>query len=162
MSPSKESSAPAVFRTGDVGRVVARLARQVEHGLAAVDLTVAQYRVLVLLADGSAASSSLADRLTVSPPSVTAVVDGLVTRGLVVRSPDPDDRRRWNLALTDDGIRVLHEADDSVAVRLDAIAAHLPPDSSDAFRALAHWQVALDGYREERRQVKARERESTS
>jgi len=56
--------------------------------------------MLSLLADGSSASSALAGRLAVSPPSVTAVVDGLVTRGLVERQADADDRRRLTLLLT--------------------------------------------------------------
>ena len=67
------------------GRVAARLARQVELGLASVDLTLSQYRILILLVEGKEAASSLADKLAVSRPSVTAVVDGLVQRGAVER-----------------------------------------------------------------------------
>src|SRR5690349_21731217 len=76
------------------GRAIARLAKHLENGLAPLDVSVPQYRVLALLAEGSAASSALAGRLAVSPPSITAVVDGLVARDLVTRTPDPDDRRR--------------------------------------------------------------------
>src|SRR3954447_21942551 len=107
------------------GRAIARLAKHLEHGLAPVDLSVPQYRVLALLAGGPAASSWLADRLTVSPPSVTAVVDGLAVRGLVVRVPDPSDRRRLNLVLTEEGQRVLVAADESVNERLVEIAARV-------------------------------------
>ena len=70
-----------------LGRVVARLARQVELALATVDLTLPQYRVLILLGEGKEAASALADKLAVSRPSVTGVVDGLVARGLVQREP---------------------------------------------------------------------------
>ena len=111
-----------------------------------------QYRVLALLAGGPAASSWLADRLTVSPPSVTAVVDGLVARDLVVRIPDPSDRRRLNLELTDEGRRILVAADDSVNERLTEIAAHLVGrEPSAAIDDLEEWHDALDAYREERR-----------
>jgi long-chain acyl-CoA synthetase len=141
------------------GRAIARLAKHLEHGLAPVDLSLPQYRVLALLAEGSAASSSLADRLTVSPPSITAVVDGLVARDLVVRKPDPSDRRRLNLELTDDGRRLLVEADDSVHARLDAIAAHLDrAESAHAVQRLEEWHDALDSFRDEkRREQRARQ-----
>ena len=64
--------------TTGAARAVARLAKQVEVALAPLDLSLPQYRVLALLGDGSTASSVLARKLAVSPPSVTAVVDGLV------------------------------------------------------------------------------------
>src|SRR3954464_14966284 len=38
----------------------------------------------------------------VRPPTVTAVVDGLVARGLVERQSDPEDRRRLTLLLPRD------------------------------------------------------------
>src|SRR5438552_18615506 len=79
-------------------RALARLARHVEHALDSLELSLPQYRLLSLLGDGSSASSALAGRLAVSPPSVTAVVDGLVTRGLVERHADAADRRRLTLA----------------------------------------------------------------
>jgi len=83
--------------------VLARLARQVEVGLATVDLSLAQYRFLALLAEGSSAASALASGLTVSRPSVTAVADGLVSRGLVERRADGDDRRVVGHTLTAKG-----------------------------------------------------------
>lgn len=139
------------------GRAIARLAKHLEHGLAPVDLSVPQYRVLALLAGGPAASSWLADRLTVSPPSVTAVVDGLVARDLVVRIPDPSDRRRLNLELTEAGRRLLVDADESVNERLIQIAAHLDGvDSAEAVHDFEQWHDALDAFRDERqREAKA-------
>ena len=67
--------------TTGAARAVARLAKQVEVALGPLDLSLPQYRVLALLGEGSTASSVLARRLAVSPPSVTAVVDGLVGAG---------------------------------------------------------------------------------
>ena len=103
-------------------RAVARMARQVELALAPLDLSLPQYRVLALLADGSTASSVLARQLAVSAPSVTAVVDGLVGRGLVERRPDPEDRRRLTLLLTRDGRKLIATADATAEARLDDIA----------------------------------------
>ena len=65
------------------GRVAARLAKVVERSLHELDLSLAQYRLLGNLADGPSQASTLAERLIVSRPSVTALADGLVERGLV-------------------------------------------------------------------------------
>ena len=75
-------------------RAAARLARFVTVGLADTDLSLPQYRLLAFLDDGGTAHADLAQRLTVSGPSVTALVDGLVGRGYVERRKDPDDGRR--------------------------------------------------------------------
>src|SRR6476646_10183440 len=112
-------------------RAVARLAKQIEIALVPLDLSLPQYRVLALLGEGSTASSVLARRLAVSPPTVTSVVDGLVARGLVERQAAPEDRRRLTLLLTRDGKRVLAAADAAAETRLDEIAAFLdePPEA---------------------------------
>ena len=91
-----------------------------------MDLTLPQYRVLGILAEGSAAASGLADRLAVRPPSITAIIDGLVARGLVDRRHEESDRRRIALRLTDEGARIVAEADLSVDEYLASIAACLP------------------------------------
>jgi len=151
MSDSKQQ--PITVRS--VGLAIARLARQLELGLEPVDLSLPQYRILGILADGSSASSALADHLTVTPPSITAVVDGLVSRGLVRRSGDPDDRRRVHLELTDAGRRVLDDAEVQVSARLLAIARFF--DDIDPDVAVAHlreWHTSLDGYRQARLEAK--------
>ena len=131
------------------GRVAARLARQVDVGLAQVDLSLPQYRILMFLAEGSVAASALADSLAVSRPSVTAVVDGLVSRGLVERRHDEGDRRRVGHALTEEGRRVLEEADAAVNARLAEIASFLSDegDAAAAFEGLEKWRLALDTFR---------------
>ena len=133
------------------GRVIARLARQLELALATVDLTLPQYRVLILLAEGNEAASALAEKLAVSRPSVTGVVDGLVARGLVQRITVPDDRRRVDHDLTDQGRAVIEVAEAEVQRRLGEIAAHRPDQAASAFAGLEPWREALDSYRTARR-----------
>jgi long-chain acyl-CoA synthetase len=139
------------------GRVVARLARQLEVALARVDLTVSQYRVLAILDAGvgglgptgrGEGASVLADKLGVTRPSITGVVDGLVLRGLVERHPEGSDRRRIGVVLTAEGRRLLADADAEAERRLTEIAEELgPARRPDAISGLAGWQEALDGYR---------------
>jgi long-chain acyl-CoA synthetase len=142
------------------GRVAARLARQVELALATVDLTLSQYRILIILGEGKEAASSLADKLAVTRPSITAVVDGLVARGLVERHADQGDRRRVSHDITAAGLETLARADIAVDEWLAEIAAAgataddgATGDSSStgsaeqAFAELNSWHAALRSYK---------------
>ncbi len=132
-------------RHRQVGRTAAWLAKQVEIGLATVDLSLPQYRVLGLLDESSAVSSDIASRLDVRPPTVTAVVDGLVARGLVERRPVEGDRRLVSHALTGDGRRSLVAGDAAVFERLRATVDALDTDRDRvlAFDGLEAWRRAL-------------------
>ena len=124
---------------------MAWLSKQAEVALAGVDLTLAQYRVLGLLAEGSAMSSAISDRLAVRPPSVTALVDGLVARGLVDRRADAGDRRRVAVTVTAAGLELLAAADAAVDARLVEIASWLGDDDggNEALGGLGRWSAAL-------------------
>ncbi len=112
---------PGPYVPAHPGHTLARLARQIEVAVSTVDLTLSQYRVLAILGDGCEASSKLAEKLAVSRPSVTGVVDGLVTRGLVRRDHTTGDRRRIDVGLTDAGRLVLAAADAAVEQRMERI-----------------------------------------
>jgi len=131
-----------------VGRTAAWLAKQVELGLGQVDLSLPQYRILGLLDEHSAQSSVLAERLAVRPPTVTAVVDGLVARGLVERQPVEGDRRRVGHALTPAGLDLLHRADAAIEDRLQLVVDAMddPAAAEEAFTGLARWGRALVAY----------------
>lgn len=134
-------------------RAAARLARTVENALSDTGVSLPQYRMLVFLDElGSAAASALAGRLGVSRPSVTALADGLVSRGFAQRVPDPNDRRRVGHVITPDGRDALARADHAVSARLDDLASKIPnpADRAAAFEGLTHWIVALDTEREAR------------
>ena len=131
------------------GRVAARLAKQVERALAEVDLSLAQFRLIANLSEGPSAASALAERLIVSRPSVTALADGLVERGLVERRPEPGDRRSVIHVLTDKGARVVGEADAAIDRRLAAVASELADtERKRAFGGLRAWEKALDQTRD--------------
>lgn len=130
------------------GRVAARLAKVVERSLGEADISLPQYRLLVYLSERSEAASVLADALAVRPPSVTALVDGLVARGLVERRPDVVDRRRVTHALTDEGRRTLEAADEAVVAALHVLLAAVPAARRRrALEGLDAWGEALDAAR---------------
>jgi DNA-binding MarR family transcriptional regulator len=147
-APSSRAGAPV---DSQPGHVIARLARQVELAAATVDLTLSQYRVLALLAEGPEAASALAEKLAVSRPSVTGVIDGLASRQLVTRQHDEGDRRRIGLDLTSEGRRLLAAADAEIDRRLRDIADYRPDGATAPFEGLEPWREALDRYRTARR-----------
>jgi long-chain acyl-CoA synthetase len=137
-----------------VGRTVARLGRQVEVALAGVDLTIAQYRALTQLSEGAEASSSLAAKLAVSRPSATAVVEGLVERGLVERQHFAEDRRRVSVYLTDAGWRVLGLADEAVGAKLaDVLTVVSSRRAARALSGIAEWGRAMDANKARKKAV---------
>jgi len=133
----------------EAGRIAAWISRQVEVGLSGGDLSLSQYRVLGLLAEGMTLPSSMADRLDVRRPSITAVVDGLVSRDYVVRTHEADDRRQVTHGITEAGRNALAAADRAVDTRLCSILEYLEDDGemADAFRGLALWGKALSAWR---------------
>jgi DNA-binding MarR family transcriptional regulator len=147
----------AELNYSSIGWTVARLARQVEVALATLELSPAQYRMLVQIARGTDASSSLAQKLAVSAPSVTSVVEALVQRGAVERAHSAADRRRIALALTEYGRGLLGAAEEALHQRLEAIAAELEDDAlvSSAMSAMAIWGEALDRARARRHAQRA-------
>jgi long-chain acyl-CoA synthetase len=125
-------------------RALAYLARATEVALADTGLSLSQYRLLCYLSRGSSAASPAARQLATSRPSVTALVDGVVAKGLVTRLPDAADRRRITLALTPEGFAVVERADAAITARLGALAAHLAPEDAErAVGALGLWLEAL-------------------
>ncbi len=68
------------------------------------DISVPQFRTLAFLNEHEGASlSDAAEFIGLTLPSMSKLVDGLVTRGLVTRQTHPGDRRRMTLTLTGAG-----------------------------------------------------------
>ena len=71
----------------------------------------------------------------VSPPAMTAYVDRLESAGLVARRRSDRDRRRVELALTDEGVRVLRSARSRRTAWLAARLQRLEPEELGAVEA---------------------------
>ncbi len=75
------------------------------------DLSVAQFRTLAYIKNNDGASlSSLATHIGLTLPSMSKLIDGLVSRGLVTRDLDQEDRRKICLCLTKTGKDELESA----------------------------------------------------
>lgn len=76
-----------------------------EHGLSLSGL-----KLLKALAGGDRSMREISQVLHVTPRTVTDLIDGLETRGLVARCPHASDRRVTLLHLTESGARELAHA----------------------------------------------------
>src|SRR5918994_2306265 len=68
------------------------------------DLSLRQYAALSGIRQGASSPGELARLWQVTPAVITGIIDRLERRELVRREPDPNDRRRLRLALTDAGL----------------------------------------------------------
>lgn len=76
------------------------------HLKQAADLTHVQYNVLRILRGagaGGLSAGEVGERLIARSPDVTRLIDRLEKRGLVLRQPDPEDRRAVRIFITEDG-----------------------------------------------------------
>ncbi|WP_424940364.1 homoprotocatechuate degradation operon regulator HpaR [Aliiroseovarius sp. S253] len=70
-----------------------------------IGLTVQQWRVIRVLAEGKACcATELADRCVLMPPSLSRILKTLTERGLIERIEDTDARRR-RVQITPEGCR---------------------------------------------------------
>ncbi|MET8233302.1 MarR family winged helix-turn-helix transcriptional regulator [Micromonospora sp. NPDC005298] len=99
-SPAGLSTTP----TWLLNQTAAHATRLLSEGFAAHDLRGYHYRLLAALTeDGPASQADLGRRCGIDRSDVVAAVNDLAGRGLVVRAPDPADRRRNVISLTDAG-----------------------------------------------------------
>ena len=84
------------------------------------------YGALAVLADeGPHAQSDLGDKLRIDRSTMVAVVDDLEGMGFVERRRNQEDRRRYELTLTDAGRRAFSEAEGLVEGVQEAVLAPL-------------------------------------
>lgn len=78
--------------------------RQLESRLRKEGVPVEQWRVLTILSDGKGHSmGELADAVLLNHPTLTKMIDRMVSDALVYRVQDPSDRRRVLMHLSDRG-----------------------------------------------------------
>lgn len=115
MEMTTDDSAPARLRSMPswlVTQVAAVGERLVGERLAAAGVRRYHYRVLAALDEFGPSSQAAVGRSSgVHSSDVVAVVNELVERGLVSRTPDPEDRRRNVVAVTAAGVAKLRELD---------------------------------------------------
>ncbi len=104
-----------------VGRALARLSRVLDHASSSAGLSVAQYRVLVFVAERPQRASALATKVDVQRATLSAIVGGLERAGLLQRTAVESDGRGVQLELTPAGAEALVRAERSLAGQLGEI-----------------------------------------
>jgi DNA-binding MarR family transcriptional regulator len=94
----------AVAAARDLRVVFSRLRRRLRGVAVGGDLTPSQTAVLTRLwKEGASSASALAGAERVRPQSMATIVAALDQRGLIERTPDPEDGRRQVVSLTEAG-----------------------------------------------------------
>ncbi|OIN80090.1 MarR family winged helix-turn-helix transcriptional regulator [Mycobacterium malmoense] len=96
----------AVTAARDLRVLFSRLRRRLRDLAIDDDLTPSQTAVLTRLwKEGTSSASALAGAERVRPQSMATIVAALEQRGLIERTPDPEDGRRQVISLTTEGRR---------------------------------------------------------
>ncbi|MGV8965607.1 MAG: MarR family winged helix-turn-helix transcriptional regulator [Cellulomonas sp.] len=122
-------------------RGLIRVARLVEA--AAGDLSIADFRVLSIIARGEDSPSQVATRLLLSKPTISSTLDSLRKRGLIERSTVPDDARAVTLSLSEEGADLLERAERRMSRQLELLCAHTP-DADQIVASLATLEGAVE------------------
>jgi DNA-binding MarR family transcriptional regulator len=129
-------------------RALARTSRLVER--ASQDLSFADYRVMSAISSGEERASRMAEWLALGKPAVSASIDSLSRRGLVIRARVDGDNRAVALSLSDQGIALLERMETRMARQLELLAERTE-DPAAAIAALASLGDAVEQAMVERR-----------
>jgi DNA-binding MarR family transcriptional regulator len=109
---------------------------QLDEVLRPESITPLQYTALTVLERRSDLSAAeLARNAFVTDQSAAGMIAVLEERGLARRHPDPHDRRRRAISLTEAGRVLLDRVRDDVAAVEERMLAPLRPDEAQAFRS---------------------------
>ncbi|WP_431040595.1 MarR family winged helix-turn-helix transcriptional regulator [Streptomyces sp. P1-3] len=115
-----------------LSQLSARSDRLINEGLAQVDARKWHYAVLASLQDfGPGSQAALSGRTGIYRSDMVGVLNELAERDLVERAPDPDDRRRNVITISDRGRRRLRRLDKVLDDLHDELLAPLSPAERD-------------------------------
>jgi MarR family transcriptional regulator, lower aerobic nicotinate degradation pathway regulator len=127
-APEAMPSRVAEMPTWLISRLYAHSHRLLVEGFASAGVRGYHYRLLAALEEfGPASQAALGRRTSIDRSDVVAVLNDLAARGLIERSPDPDDRRRNVITITPAGTEQLKALDQVVAGVQERLLAPLSP-----------------------------------
>ncbi|WP_225835596.1 MarR family winged helix-turn-helix transcriptional regulator [Streptomyces sp. NK08204] len=129
-----------------LGRAAARGRGLVADALAVEGMKMWHHVLLSAVRDlGPVAQADLGRSVGLDPKDVVGVLNDLQSAGLVVRAPDPRDRRKNAVTLTDDGARLLTRCEQAARAANDELLAPLSAAERDQFTALLIRISGTDG-----------------
>jgi MarR family transcriptional regulator, organic hydroperoxide resistance regulator len=131
----------------DFSRALRKARGRFNRAPAVPELSSSQFHLLEPLAARETMQiCAVAEAAGVAPPTASRMLDGLVKRGLVVRTrPESGDRRRVEVALTDEGRRLVAAKRERVADAREEVFHRLSPsERRAAARLLQSLAAAID------------------
>lgn len=120
-----------------LGRAAARGRALVAEALAAEGMKMWHHVVLSAVRDlAPVAQADLGRSVQLDPKDLVGILNDLQSAGLVVREPDPNDRRKNAVSLTDEGGRLLKRCEKAAREANDALLAPLSAAERDRFMDL--------------------------
>ncbi|MFD8232125.1 MarR family winged helix-turn-helix transcriptional regulator [Streptomyces sp. NPDC059696] len=120
-----------------LGRAAARGRALVAEALAAQDMRMWHHVVLSAVRDlAPVAQADLGRGIRLDPKDLVGILNDLQTAGLVVREPDPRDRRKNAVSLTPRGARLLERCEKAARAANDELLAPLSADEREQFTAM--------------------------
>jgi DNA-binding MarR family transcriptional regulator len=120
-----------------LNRAAAHAGRLVSDGFAEVGARGYHYRLLEsLLTDGPASQATLGRRTGIHLSDMVAALNELEAGNFVARSPDPQDRRRNVITVTEDGRRRAAELAERVEQIQEELLSPLTADEREQLMAL--------------------------
>ena len=105
-----------------LAHLLAQANRRLNMQLSEEGVPLDQWRVLrVLYESDGLTMRALADAVTMNRPTMTKVVDKLVADALVYRVPDPKDRRKVRIFLSDQGRTLYSDQNQRVSTHQDGV-----------------------------------------
>ncbi|MFF7881310.1 MarR family winged helix-turn-helix transcriptional regulator [Streptomyces sp. NPDC020794] len=129
-----------------LGRAAARGRALVAEALAAEGLKMWHHVVLSAVSDlGPVAQAELGRSIQLDPKDLVGVLNDLQDAGLVLREPDPRDRRKNAVSITEEGARLLARCEQAAREANDALLSPLPEDEREQFMGLLIRISGTDG-----------------
>lgn len=115
-----------------ISKISVQAHRLIAEGMTAAGGRAYHFAILAALEEfGPASQMAIGQRCGIDRSDMHAMVSELADQGLVVRSPDPDDRRRNVVTITPAGQRRLAELDSALAGVQDGLLRGLSQEERD-------------------------------
>lgn len=153
----------AVQTCMDFMRVAKKAMATFYDHFASYGISPGKYSVLMEFAAlpvGSVLSpSDIADRIGVTRPTITGLIDGMVRQGLIERNSDGNDRRKVTVTLTSQGVGFIRELMPIQFERMASISSELTSgEQNELCRLLSGIEAGTDRLNSELVRAKMKER----
>ena len=119
----------------EIAQFMPILARQILFEFfQSIDITQTQIFTLMTLSQNAPCRlSELSEKMNVSAPTITGIVDRLEKSGLVKRMPDDNDRRAINVDLTEEGKRLVKKLRITIQMKWEEMLEKIPQEDQENY-----------------------------